>query len=328
VRADDVLLVIAGGFRRGESVTASKDLRVKGAIVVQQGVVGTVVGQSATDPGGRVTVAFARREDGRGNTNLNVVPAEIQRMPCTGGLVPGDRVAALRQLLVVPRGTHGSVLGPSCARSTRVAVRFMPVEDGGEEVILHVEPEDLRALNSVGEDVDVSGPDPDGDESTEEVCRQPVAGGYDRGDTVAATRDLCVGGRVVVRATVLGTVIGPSGQDPMGRVTVAFAWREDGKTNNLNVVTSEIRRAEPRNVASGELCAICLGELVQDEKKGKSEEEDICRMPCGHVLHAGCVRAYLNHQTVGARCSASSAMAPLAPLKPAQCPVCRRDMLP
>ena len=34
----------------------------------------------------------------------NVVPAEIQHMPCTGGLVPGDRVAALRTLLVVPKG--------------------------------------------------------------------------------------------------------------------------------------------------------------------------------------------------------------------------------
>ena len=28
-------------------------------------------------------------EDGRGNTNLNVVPAEIQRMPCTGGASAG-----------------------------------------------------------------------------------------------------------------------------------------------------------------------------------------------------------------------------------------------
>jgi len=28
-------------------------------------------------------------------------------MPCTGGLVPGDRVAALRQLLVVPKGAMG-----------------------------------------------------------------------------------------------------------------------------------------------------------------------------------------------------------------------------
>ena len=38
----------------------------------------------------------------------NVVPAEIQHMPCTGGLVPGDRVAALRQLLVVPKGRWGN----------------------------------------------------------------------------------------------------------------------------------------------------------------------------------------------------------------------------
>ena len=35
--------------------------------VVKQNVLGTVVGQSATDPAGRVTVAFAKREDGRSN---------------------------------------------------------------------------------------------------------------------------------------------------------------------------------------------------------------------------------------------------------------------
>lgn len=338
LRADDLSLVIAGGFKRGESVSAAKDLRVKGVVVVKQGVVGNVVGQSATDPAGRVTVAFAWREDGRCN-NLNVMPAEIQRLPCTGGLVPGDRVAALRQLIVVPRGAYGSVLGPSCARSSRVAVRFAPVNDSEEEVVLHVEPEDLRALNAVGEDVDDSGPDiPDTDEVTEDAGRQPAAGGYDRGDTVKATRDLCVRGKVVVRANVLGTVVGPCGDDPQGRITVAFAWREDGKHNNLNVVTSEIRRIEPKNVARGELCAICLGELLAENASNTDcdtgECEDICRMPCGHVLHAGCVRAYLNHQVAGARVAASSqasnnsAQLSLAPLKPAQCPVCRRDVLP
>lgn len=41
--------------------------------MVKQNVLGTVVGQSATDPGGRVTVAFARREDGRSN-NLTLKP--------------------------------------------------------------------------------------------------------------------------------------------------------------------------------------------------------------------------------------------------------------
>ncbi|CAE8593852.1 unnamed protein product, partial [Polarella glacialis] len=244
VRADDVVLVIAGGFRRGESVAAAKDLRVKGVVVVKQGVVGTIVGQSATDPAGRVTVAFARREDGRCN-NLNVVPAEIQRMPCTGGLVPGDRVAALRQLLVVPKGTTGTVIGPSCSQSARVAVRFTPVERSGEEggdeeVVLHVEPEDLRVLNAVAEDVDDCN-NLDREDDTEDVALPIIAGGYNRGDSVAATRDLCVGGNVVVRANVLGSVVGPSSQDPASRVTVAFAWREDGKTNNLNVITSEIR---------------------------------------------------------------------------------------
>lgn len=329
-RADDVTLVIAGGFRRGESVTAAKDLRVKGIVVVKQGVVGTVIGQSATDPNGRVTIAFARREDGRCN-NLNVVPAEIQRTSCTGGLVPGDRVVARRRLLVVPRGSYGSVLGPSCARPSRVAVRFRTAS--GEEVVLHVEPGDLRVVHAVGEDVSDAVtatatvvPPPETEEQDTDVRRPVVAGGYSRGDAVMAARDLCVGGHTVVRSGVLGTVIGPSNQDPTGRVTVTFAWREDRKTNNLNVVPGEIKPVEPPTAARGELCAICLGELLVDG-------EELCRMPCTHVLHTGCVRAYLSHQTGnnGSRSSSNStepAAVTLTPLKPAQCPVCRRDVLP
>merc|ERR1719367_2216695 len=102
-------------------------------------------------------------------------------MPCTGGLGPGDRVAAQRQLLVVPKGTHGTVVGPSCARSSRVAVRFSTMENG-EEVVLHVEPEDLRVLHAIGEDVDDTGMEPaEGEDNTsEEPGRQAVAGGYDR----------------------------------------------------------------------------------------------------------------------------------------------------
>lgn len=336
-RADDVSLVIAGGFRRGESVTAAKDLRVKGIIVVKQGVVGTVIGQSATDPSGRVTIAFARREDGRCN-NLNVVPAEIQRTTCTGGLVPGDRVLARRRLLVVPRGSTGSVIGPSCARPSRVAVMFRNEKAvDGDEVILHVEPGDLKVQQSVGEDVSdamavntTAQDTADEEEQDTDVRRPVIAGGYSRGDAVVAARDLCVGGHVVVRTGVLGTVIGPSSQDPTGRVTVTFAWREDRKTNNLNVVPGEIKPVEPATATRGELCAICLGELLLDD-------EELCRMPCGHVLHMACVRAYLSHQTGGtnhaSRSSSSNTDAapsstPLMPLKPAQCPVCRRDVLP
>merc|ERR1712232_649549 len=99
-----------------------------------------------------------------------------------------------------------------------------------------------------GEDVDEQGVELEevGEDMTEDSTRQAVAGGYHRGDTVAATRDLCVAGNIVVRQSVLGTVVGPSGHNPSGRITVAFSQREDGKTNNLNVVMSEIRRVEPR----------------------------------------------------------------------------------
>ena len=58
--------------------------------------------------------------------------------------------------------------------------------------------------------------------------------------SLAQNSDQGVGGKVVVRANILGTVVGPSGQDPGSRITVAFAWREDGKSNNLNVIASNL----------------------------------------------------------------------------------------
>ena len=56
--------------------------------MVKQNVLGTVVGQSATDPGGRVTIAFARREDGRSN-NLTL------KLKNPAGVGLGERVDGL-----------------------------------------------------------------------------------------------------------------------------------------------------------------------------------------------------------------------------------------
>merc|ERR1712192_48223 len=170
-----------------------------------------------------------------------------------------------------------------------------------------------------GEDVDEMGLDPiDGTRTTEtdDGKKPDNESGYSYGDTVVATRDLSVGGKVVVRANVLGRVNGFSAQGHAGRITVSFSRREDKKTNNLNVVPSEIRKVDPNVVYMGELCAICLGDLVDGV-------EDICRMPCGHVLHAACIRAYLSHQ-VGSTSTLNRPAAATA-LAPAQCPVCRRE---
>eukprot|EP00438_Fugacium_kawagutii_P018816 Skav221686 [mRNA] locus=scaffold1494:237680:239045:+ [translate_table: standard] len=101
------------------------------------------------------------------------------------------------------------------------------------------------------------------------------------------TLDSGVGGRVVVRANILGTVVGPSSQDPWRRITVAFSalvplalaapsmvrsttmisWREDGKSNNLNVIASEIRRVDATSAEKGEVCAICLAELAEEKEE-------------------------------------------------------------
>ncbi|CAK0895459.1 unnamed protein product, partial [Prorocentrum cordatum] len=76
--------------------------------------------------------------------------------------------------------------------------------------------------------------DPDDIEST-------IAGNFRRGNAVIATRDLRVGGQVVVREGVLGTVVGPSSSDAQSRVTVSFSYREDGSRNRLNCIINEIR---------------------------------------------------------------------------------------
>ena len=53
---------------------------------MKQNVLGTVVGQSATGPGGRVTIAFARREDGRSN-NLTLAQTHPAGVDGGGGWV-------------------------------------------------------------------------------------------------------------------------------------------------------------------------------------------------------------------------------------------------
>lgn len=53
--------------------------------------------------------------------------------------------------------------------------------------------------------------------------------------------DLRVGGQVVVREGVLGTVVGPSHSDSQHRVTVSFSHREDSSRNRLNCVVNEIK---------------------------------------------------------------------------------------
>ena len=81
----------------------------------------------------------------------------------------------------------------------------------------------------------------------EEVACDPVdietniPGNFRRGNAIVATRDLRVGGQVVVREGVLGTVVGPSTSDSQHRVTVSFSHREDGSRNRLNCVVNEIK---------------------------------------------------------------------------------------
>merc|ERR1719504_372978 len=110
---DDVEMAMAGNFRRGNAVIATRDLRVGGTVVVREGVLGTVVGPSSSDAQHRVTVSFSHREDGSRN-RLNCVVSEI-RLYVPGGLEVGARVQATRMLNLdtinpVAAGTLGLVI--------------------------------------------------------------------------------------------------------------------------------------------------------------------------------------------------------------------------
>lgn len=72
-----------------------------------------------------------------------------------------------------------------------------------------------------------------------------IAGGFCRQDTVFAAQDIKVSGKLVVRKGAQGTVLGPSVTNPLERVTVAFARREDAGEGNLNVLPREVRSSRP-----------------------------------------------------------------------------------
>ena len=79
------------------------------------------------------------------------------------------------------------------------------------------------------------------DEAVEEIACDPddvetaIAGNFRRGNAVIATRDLRVGGVVVVRDGVLGSVVGPSSSDSQHRATVSFSHREADDVNRLRL---------------------------------------------------------------------------------------------
>ena len=70
-----------------------------------------------------------------------------------------------------------------------------------------------------------------------------ILGGYVRGDPIEASQNIMVGGRVMVRAGVLGTVLGPSTQDPSGGIQVDFEQWEVGGFSTRNFKPEDITRA-------------------------------------------------------------------------------------
>jgi len=70
--------LVIGKFHIGQTVFASKNISVKGQIVIKQNCQGTVMGPSENNPMQRIGVRFSKRED-RGIGLMNVVPAEIKK---------------------------------------------------------------------------------------------------------------------------------------------------------------------------------------------------------------------------------------------------------
>ncbi|CAE8740578.1 unnamed protein product, partial [Polarella glacialis] len=176
----------------GDTVVAARDLRVRGNVVVRQGGSGYVVGPASSS--GRICVQFEQRED-QSDNRLNCLVDEL-RHTLPGGFLAGTRVRCVRQLQVpttgvsIPTGTSGIVVGPARdSQFRRLLVRFMPCDQEPVEEMV-CEPDDVETS---------------------------IPGNFKRGNAVIATRDLRVGGSVVVREGVLGTVVGPSSSDSQHR---------------------------------------------------------------------------------------------------------------
>jgi len=70
-------LPVPAGYSQGQAVIATKDLKAKGLVIVKQATAGKVLGASLKTPETRITVVFAKREDGT-EGYLNVLPKEIE----------------------------------------------------------------------------------------------------------------------------------------------------------------------------------------------------------------------------------------------------------
>lgn len=70
--------LMIGGFRKGQTVYASKNITVKGMVAVKHNTQGKIIGPSELNPMQRITVAFSRRED-RVVGNMNCVPGDIKK---------------------------------------------------------------------------------------------------------------------------------------------------------------------------------------------------------------------------------------------------------
>jgi len=202
------------GFSLWQEVAASRDLHVHSDIVVAFGTAGMIIDADAE----RLKVKFDSRVTGQGA--LRVIPSEVvAQLPVSFGVVIGQRVAASTDLMIGDRlvvcfATQGTVLKAS--GENRITVNF----DGFGN--LNVIPEEIQA------------------------CR-PLVGGFFIGNRVQASADLYANDLLLVRTGICGVI---KGEHSDTRLDVQFDYREDGQTLGVNVLPTQIVRAQDEGTGS------------------------------------------------------------------------------
>ena len=223
------LSTIAGGYRRGDRVTAGVAC---GKVAV--GDAGTVIGPctaECADKTSRVCVEF---DGGKGQINY-LASTQLTLITLAGGYRRGDRVTAVIAHDKVAVGDAGTVIGPCTSESADKASRVCVEFDGGKGQINYVASIQINLIT--------------------------LAGGYRRGDRVTAA---VAHGKVAVGDA--GTVIGPCTSecaDKASRVCVEF----DGGKGQINyVASSQIQKVAEKSAADKAAAEKAAAEKAAAEK--------------------------------------------------------------
>lgn len=210
---DSAGTLAAAGFKPGDDVAASQELRIKDKIIAHLGSKAVVVAGDLVH--GRITVKFDERLDGS-TTVAHVLPSEIvPQLPATSGVAVGDRIVAAKDLYagsicIVRHGTHG-VIERQSRDEIRMIVQFTERNDGTNNKV-SLMPHEITPY-----------------------CM--LAGGFWPLQRVQAARDLYAADKKLIRAGMSGIICARFSET---RFSVKFDEREDNCEALVNVVPQEV----------------------------------------------------------------------------------------